>query len=59
MKRSEIILILKRNKIERKIRKLNSNINSENKKAINKIIDKLKNEIDNIDWELENIGGDQ
>ena len=59
MKKTETILVLKRNNIERKIEKLNLNINSENKKAINKIIDKLKNELDLINYELEKVGGNK
>lgn len=60
MKKTEIILVLKRNNIERKIEKLNSNISSENKKAIRKIINSLKNELDLINYELEKtLGGNK
>lgn len=57
MNRNKIILVLKKNDIERKIEKLNSNINNENKKLINKMINKLNNELNNINYELEEILG--
>ena len=57
MNKKQFILTLKKIDYEKKIEKLKLNTNSENKKAINKLINKLKNELDSINYELENIGG--
>ena len=57
MNRNLIILQLQKRDTEKRIQKLNSNINSENKIVIRKIINKLNNELDNINYELEKIGG--
>lgn len=57
MNKNLFILTLKKIDYEKKIEKLNLNINSENKKAIRKIINSLKNELDLINYEIENIGG--
>ena len=57
MNKKIFVLQLKKIDYERKIEKLNLNINSENKKSVRKIINKLKNELDLINYELENIGG--
>ena len=59
MNKKQFILQLKKIDYERKIEKLNSSMDNENKKAIRKIINKLKNELDLINYELENIGGNQ
>lgn len=60
MNRNKIILVLKKNDIERKIEKLKLSMDSENKKLINKTINKLKNELDSINYELEKVlGGNQ
>lgn len=53
MKKAQIELTLKRIKIEKKIEKLKSNINNENKKPINRIINNLNNELYNINYKLE------
>lgn len=57
MNKKQFILQLKKIDYERKIEKLNLSMDSENKKVINKIINKLKNELDSINYELEKIGG--
>ena len=57
MNKNLFILTLKKIDYEKKIEKLNLNINSENKIVIRKIINKLNNELDNINYELEKIGG--
>ena len=57
MNRNLIILQLQKRDTEKRIQKLNSNINNENKIVIRKIINKLNNELDNINYELEKIGG--
>ena len=59
MNKKQFILQLKKIDYERKIEKLNSSMDNENKKAIRKIINKLKHELDLINYELENIGGNQ
>ena len=57
MNKKQFILQLKKIDYERKIEKLNSSMDNENKKAIRKIINKLKNELDLINYELEEILG--
>ena len=57
MNRNKIILVLKKNDIERKIEKLKLSMNYENKKVINKMVNKLNNELNNINYELEEILG--
>lgn len=59
MNKNLIILQFKKIGYERKIEKLKLSINGENKKAINKIINKLKNKLDLIEYELEKVGGNQ
>ena len=57
MNKKQFILQLKKIDYERKIEKLNSSMDSENKKSVRKIINKLKNELNNINYELEEILG--
>lgn len=60
MNKKIFILQLKKIDYEKRIQKLNLNTDSENKKSVRKIINKLNNELNNINYELEEIlGGNQ